>query len=538
MNYLDFIRNNKIKSQNTNILTEAFRTSEIDKVHDLMLDIFRKKISSKVCKWEWLDTRISGKDMRSFFFIDLEGTPKVWALNYLLSSESSEVYSISLFDEQTSGDFLWGDETNYKASLEISTLGTSVAYFIPIICHVVNNNAFDLTKTEASELAEEVFNKGYKNESRIFKYGALNYTILENLTEQDKEDMFFLSNGYVMESTPAQEYRWRKKQERDDAYSKMRKTGSREDREIFNNLADEYKEILNAIRGGATTVEDVQMALSRNKVVKITSSEPIADKQLKEPKQAFKEMSVYIKTVMRGLQPGLIICGAPGVGKTYKVLQQLRANGYEDGYNLDIIKGKCTPRQLYLSLFQYRERGKIIVIDDADALVGPHAPEDCINMLKAALDSTASEEGRKVSYRIAGNILDDEGREVPKTCYYNGGIIVITNYNMGQLDTALRGRTFVQSLDFTNEQILDLIEDMMPNLGQGQLSESSKAKALDYLKELAESGADMEISIRTFMTCARLFVVCEGELDMSDTDVKSMIKEQMENQAIRGGRKY
>ena len=110
MNYLDFIRNNKIKSQNTNLLTEAFRTSEIDKVHDLMLDIFRKKISSKVCKWEWLDTRISGKDMRSFFFIDLEGTPKVWALNYLLSSESSEVYSISLFDEQTSGDFLWGDE--------------------------------------------------------------------------------------------------------------------------------------------------------------------------------------------------------------------------------------------------------------------------------------------------------------------------------------------------------------------------------------------------------------------------------------------
>ena len=50
MNYLDFIRNNKIKSQNTNLLTEAFRTSEIDKVHDLMLDIFRKKFRMRYRK--------------------------------------------------------------------------------------------------------------------------------------------------------------------------------------------------------------------------------------------------------------------------------------------------------------------------------------------------------------------------------------------------------------------------------------------------------------------------------------------------------
>ena len=41
---------------------------------------------------------------------------------------------------------------------------------------------------------------------------------------------------------------------------------------------------------------------------------------------------------------------------------------------------------------------KIIVIDDADALVGPKAPEIAINILKAALDSTADDEGRLVSF--------------------------------------------------------------------------------------------------------------------------------------------
>ena len=159
-------------------------------------------------------------------------------------------------------------------------------------------------------------------------------------------------------------------------------------------------------------------------------------------------------------------------------------------------------------------------------------------MLKAALDSTATPDGRKVSYKVTGPLYDDEGEEIPKTLYYKGGVIVITNYSVGQLDTALRGRTFVQELDFTNEQLLQVIESMLDTLGDGQISMRSKNKALDYLKELAHSGADMEISIRTFNTCARLFAVCENDRDMSDEDVESMIKEQMKNQSLRGGQKF
>ena len=249
-------------------------------------------------------------------------------------------------------------------------------------------------------------------------------------------------------------------------------------------------------------------------------------------------MSVYVKTVINGLQPGVIICGAPGIGKTYKITKQLEAAGYRDGHNMEIIKGKATPRQLYLSLYNYKEKGNILVIDDADALVGPKAPEDCINMLKAALDSTSTPEGRKISYRVTGNIYDDDGLEIPKTCYYKGGVIVITNYSVGQLDTALRGRTFVQELDFSNEQLLQIIEDMIDNLGDGLISMRSKTKALNYLKSLAQSGAEMEISIRTFNTCARLFAVCENDPDMTDEDVESMIKEQMKNQSLRGGQKF
>ena len=63
-------------------------------------------------------------------------------------------------------------------------------------------------------------------------------------------------------------------------------------------------------------------------------------------------------------------------------------------------------------------------------------------------------------------------------------------------------------------------------------------KAYDYLVDLAESGAAMEISIRSFTTCARLFQVCEGDDDFTDDDAKSMIAEQMKLQSLRGGKKF
>lgn len=541
MNFLDFVS----KKNNDVILLESFKTSDLDKANELILNIFKKKIDPKTVLLGWKEQSVSSKTMKSCYFMSyINKSLRAFCLNYLLESESAEVYSISFFDKNATDLLLFSNQSKIKSVLTIDTLGTSVAYFIPIICSIVKNDNYNISIEDAKKLGSEIFNKGQKNESYIWNFGAAKYTVCENLNEEDIEDFFYLKQGYIQESTPAQEYRWKKKAERDNAWKKQRETKSKEDKELYQRINDEYIEIIKAIRGGATTVEDIEMHLSKNISVNIvpSESEKLYKEKLseegKDPHQAFKEMTVYVKTVIKGLQPGVIICGAPGIGKTYKIMKQLEAAGYRDGHNMEIIKGKATPRQLYLSLYNYKEKGNILVIDDADALVGPKAPEDCINMLKAALDSTATPEGRKVSYRVTGTLYDDEGQEIPKTLYYKGGVIVITNYSVGQLDTALRGRSFVQELDFSNKQLLKIIEDMIDNLGDGLLSEESKRKALDYLKELADSGADMEISIRTFNTCARLFAVCEDDPDMTDDDVKSMIKEQMKNQSLRGGQKF
>lgn len=554
MNFLNFLNNKHKNEESVRRFDEAFKAADVDKAHELMLSLFRKKISPNVIPFGWFNSNIDDKSMRSFYFVytpteNKEDYFKAFALNYLRNGESVEVYSISFFNETETGNLLWQSSKTVNANLHIDTLGTSVAYFIPIICHIAKNNVKSISKEEAEELGSEVFNKGKKNESFIWNYGAAKYNICENIKPQYIEDMFYLNQGFeneliIDEASEAQEYRWKKKAERDDAWQKMKADKSPESRSQYEKIQQEYQEVINAVRGGATTIDDIRMHIAKNKKVNIeeTDVERQAREKFetegKDPNQAFKEMTVYVKTVIKGLQPGVIICGAPGIGKTYKIMKQLEAAGYHDNHNMEVIKGKCTPRQLYLSLYNYKDKGNIVVIDDADALIGPKAPEDCINMLKAALDSTSSAEGRKVSYRVTGNILDDDGNEIPKVMYYKGGVIVITNYSVGQLDTALRGRTFVQELDFSNKQLLQIIEGMLDYLGDGMIGMSAKKKAFNYLTELAESGAEMEISIRTFNTCARLFAVCEDDPHMSDEDVKSMIKEQMKNQSLRGGVKF
>lgn len=542
MNFLDFLN----KKNNNKIFTESFNTKDLDKAHRLMLDIFKKKIDRRtVMLFPWQNETLGDRQMKSCYFsVYRDGTMRVFSINYKIEDDSANAFSVSFFNPKATADLFFKPKGTAKVTLELETLGTSVAYFIPLICHIVKNDDYNINQERAEELGNELLYKGTKNESYIWNYGAANYRVYENLTDSDVDDIFYLSEGYVQEATEAQEYRWQKKTEKDEAWRRQRDTRDPKDRERYLELEKEYKDIINAIRGGATTIKEIKMRLSRgvNVTLETTPAEIEAQERLskegKDPKQAFKEMSVYVKTVINGLQPGVIICGAPGIGKTYKITKQLEAAGYRDGHNMEIIKGKATPRQLYLSLYNYKEKGNILVIDDADALVGPKAPEDCINMLKAALDSTSTPEGRKISYRVTGNIYDDDGLEIPKTCYYKGGVIVITNYSVGQLDTALRGRTFVQELDFSNEQLLQIIEDMIDNLGDGLISMRSKTKALNYLKSLAQSGAEMEISIRTFNTCARLFAVCENDPDMTDEDVESMIKEQMKNQSLRGGQKF
>ena len=551
MNFLEFIKLKESITENRQIINEAFQVKDVDKAHKLMLKLFKEKIGKNVIMDPSpIATKVDGRDAISITFISLKDKKNIdmmWNLNYLVEGKSAAVYSIDFFNADQAEALLFGDG-EARTALTIFTMGQSVAYFIPLIIHVVKNHDFSLGKDKAKDVTKTVF----ANECRIWYYGAMPFKIYESMKPSTIDTTFHLAQGHHLVDNGL-EFVWeseaeevKKKVRQAEVESWATKGDSEEARRRSLDLDKDYRDICKAIKGGATTLKDLEVAIGRKIKVAYDVDSSIEDNQKKvteatkkkDPDQAFKEMQGYVKTVLKGLQPGVVLCGAPGIGKTYRVLQQLKAAGYQHGQNLAIIKGKCTPRQMYLTLYEYQKKGDMILVDDADSLIGPKAPEDVINILKAALDSTSDDEGRLVSYKISGKLVDEEDNPIPKEFYFNGSVIVITNYSVGQIDTAIRSRVFTQSLDFTTEQLLEIIKKLIPAIDPARLSSQSKMKAYDYLLEMSKNGTEMEISIRSFATCARLFQVCEGDPDFTDDDAKSMIQEQMENAYRRGGKKF
>ena len=547
MSFLDFVKHKDMMNENVQWMNEAFKESQFGKAKSLILTLIRKQVTNKIVGYLGIyDLKIDGNDCSScaYYVMNKEATETLlmFTINFLKSGESMVPYSVAFYDKNNTIKLLWSLEgsTNLKASLEIKMMGASIVYYIPIISNVINSGKLDISSEEAVKLGRKVYDTKNECISWDMYFGAQKYHIYEGISEDKVIEKYHLNLGHKYKKI-GESYHWINETELEDrkkeVYAKMK---ANTDPDLGKALYKEYRQILNAIKGGATSIDDLECSIKKNVSVSSTiSGASEAQKKIEtaksDPKTAFKEMQMYVKMVIKGIQPAVILCGAPGVGKTFRVKQQLKAAGYTMTAD-NTIKGKCTPRQLYLTLYNNKGKGDIVLVDDADSLVGPKAPEDCINILKAALDSTADDEGRLVSYKVSGELKDDEGQPVPKSHYNKCGMIVITNYSVGQIDTALRNRAFTQSLDFSTKDLLQIIRDIMPNIESNRLSMTSKAKAMNYLEKLVEEGKPIEVSCRSFITCARIYENSEEDDDLGLAE--KMIAEQMRNQSLRGGRKF
>jgi hypothetical protein len=537
--YLEFLEYRK-----KFVINESFNAKDFDKVTSLITKVLKKNCVRKLMEMPgFVQNRIDGKLVQSKQYVIAGGgkaNDRVVQFNWLNDTESRDVYSVDFFEDET---ILWTGKA--KTVLSLYTLGQSIVYFLPIIWTVINSGKYDITQKDAIDAGRKVFNSKSLKES-LMHIGDIEYTVLENVSDDVIYDTFILNER----KTGNKEF--------DEIRTKLRATALQRqhssDKELKKTAGGLFKLIseinaeiaLNDVSSLDELPENLKVAIKNaiNVVSVKTPEEKKYDEEVKaekheDPQIVFKKMIQYVKLVINGINPSVILCGAPGVGKTYRVRKLLAASNYREGHNLMTIKGKMTPRRLYLSLYEMKEKGKILLIDDADSLVGPKAPEDAINILKGALDSTTDDEGgRIVTYGVSGKLVDDEGVDIPKRMSYKGGVIIITNYNAGQLDSALKGRSFIQDIKFSVDDVLNLIGRMLPSLGDDTMSMSAKEKSLAYIKELAEKGENVEISFRTFLICAKLYQAAEKDDDFTDEEVESMIAEQMKLQAARGGNKY
>jgi hypothetical protein len=159
----------------------------------------------------------------------------------------------------------------------------------------------------------------------------------------------------------------------------------------------------------------------------------------------------------RGGLTGLVVYGAPGIGKSYEVIKALseinvvnKAKFMEaqaEGIDPDDLSygpegppmiedpdtglmvpqivsylkhtGHITASALYNVLYNNRHPGNILLIDDSDNVL---YAEESISLLKSALDSS---DERVVMWTISGSRTDD----LPLSFEFKGSVIFITNTN-------------------------------------------------------------------------------------------------------------
>jgi hypothetical protein len=164
------------------------------------------------------------------------------------------------------------------------------------------------------------------------------------------------------------------------------------------------------------------------KLTELTPSEDLdhnrSDAQLlSDIQDRYNMMTKLGQGATTGAVRGVVVSGAPGVGKTYELERILQTKAAKSQrFHFEHLKGTISPINLYKKLYDYGSPGSVLLIDDADDVF---FDATSLNLLKAALDSSSV---RNIGWHTESAALKDGGEQVYPTSFnYEGSIIFITN---------------------------------------------------------------------------------------------------------------
>jgi hypothetical protein len=229
-------------------------------------------------------------------------------------------------------------------------------------------------------------------------------------------------------------------------------------------------------------------------------------------KERFEILSDMTKAVKSGSVRAMIVSGPPGVGKSYGVESVLESLGTvetlgEKKAKYEIVKGgSLSPLGLYRKLYEFSERGNVIVFDDADDIF---FNDTCLNLLKGALDSSAK---RFISWNTDSRLLRTE--DVPDRFEFRAGAIFITNIKFAHVRSkvlkghlnALESRCHYIDLemDTTREKILR-IRQVVNDSGMLDAYDFEPAVRDEIVEFVLANQSNLrELSLRTVLKVADL----------------------------------
>lgn len=189
--------------------------------------------------------------------------------------------------------------------------------------------------------------------------------------------------------------------------------------------------------------------------------------------------------VAKGTCKSLIVSGAPGLGKSFTILNALEAEEVE----FEVIKGSISAVGLYIALWNAREAGQVLVLDDCDAVF---QDDTALNLLKAVLESGKR---RRVSWKKQASWLAELGIE--DAFDFQGCVVFLSNIPfakriasgspIGRHLEALIDRSLYLSLGVQSErEIVARIRQVAPALlADLGLDDEETMEVLDFIAENA-----------------------------------------------------
>jgi hypothetical protein len=207
--------------------------------------------------------------------------------------------------------------------------------------------------------------------------------------------------------------------------------------------------------------------------------------------EMFANLENYINLILNKRMNSLILCGPPGMSKTYMVRRTLYFAHKSPGKDYKIEKGSALGLNSIYQLL-YTNRGKLLVLDDFDS---PLANEDVVNLMKAVTDSY----GKRIVSLSPEKKVGAQQQEIgaaPNKFEFTGQIIIITNKKKGDLDLALRSRSPVVEVAFNTKEIIKSMDKLLKFIAP-QVPYNIKLEALNYIKTLQKNDPKINVSFRS-----------------------------------------
>jgi len=199
--------------------------------------------------------------------------------------------------------------------------------------------------------------------------------------------------------------------------------------------------------------------------------------------ERFAFLDQFVNMTLSNITSSLLICGQSGLGKSHTVLEILDKNNLEEDADYVIIKGYATPKALYATL--YENKDKVVIFDDCDSVLKDPVS---LNILKGALDSYAK---RTISWLSKGFI--DDG--LPSSFDFEGQVIFISNISLPKIDKAVRGRTLAVDVTMSIQDRIDRMKAIVTHI-LPDYDLSLKEEVLEFIDE--HKFEAKELNMRTF----------------------------------------